>query len=194
MAAERASLRVGDRDRENVSEILREAAGEGRLSISELEERLELAYAARTCSDLDALVCDLPRASATPMGLAPTNEAVTIRAGFDSERRQGRWQVPAQLVVRAHLGSVKLDFTQAVVAHRQIHLDIRSDAGSIVLVVPAGWLVDTDRVVKGLGSVRNRVPAPYSPEVTVLVTGLTAVGGLTARPPRRYQWRWLGGA
>ena len=42
-------------------ELLRTHAGEGRLELDELEERVEAALAARTRGDLDALLTDLPR-------------------------------------------------------------------------------------------------------------------------------------
>ena len=45
-------LRVSDEDRHKVAEILREAAGEGRIDLEELDERLEATYAAKTYADL----------------------------------------------------------------------------------------------------------------------------------------------
>ena len=81
-------MRAGDRDQEAVTEVLREACGEGRLSVPELEERLELAYAARTLGQLDALVADLPHGlSSQPAGsrLVPTDAPLTIAAGMSNE-------------------------------------------------------------------------------------------------------------
>ncbi len=57
----RASLRASDADREQVVELLRQAATEGRLFADELQERLGAALRARTYAELDALVADLPR-------------------------------------------------------------------------------------------------------------------------------------
>jgi hypothetical protein len=57
------SLRVGDREREAVGELLREHHVEGRLDADEFQGRLEQALAAKTYADLDALVADLPRAT-----------------------------------------------------------------------------------------------------------------------------------
>ena len=54
------SLRASDRDREEVVERLRAAAAEGRLLVGELEQRLEVAFRARTNGELDVLVADLP--------------------------------------------------------------------------------------------------------------------------------------
>jgi hypothetical protein len=53
-------LRASDADRERVAERLRVAAGDGRLTPAELEERLEEAFSARTGAELEPLVADLP--------------------------------------------------------------------------------------------------------------------------------------
>ena len=55
-----SGLRASDGDRERVAEQLRLAAGEGRLSADELEERLERAFAALTAGELEPLTADLP--------------------------------------------------------------------------------------------------------------------------------------
>ena len=46
------SLRASDKDRERAAEVLREAAGEGRLSMTELDERLDAVYEAKTYAEL----------------------------------------------------------------------------------------------------------------------------------------------
>jgi hypothetical protein len=60
---DRARLRASDADREQTATRLRHAASEGRLSADELEQRLQAAFAAKTCNELDWLVCDLPNDS-----------------------------------------------------------------------------------------------------------------------------------
>jgi Domain of unknown function (DUF1707)/2TM domain len=54
-------LRASDAERERVVEHLRTQAGEGRLTVDELDARLERAYAVKTRSELAALTSDLPR-------------------------------------------------------------------------------------------------------------------------------------
>ena len=58
-------IRVADADRERVAEQLRAAAGDGRLTPDELEDRLDAAFGARTQSQLDPLVADLPAPART---------------------------------------------------------------------------------------------------------------------------------
>jgi hypothetical protein len=55
-----SDFRVSQDEREEVVELLRKHAGDGRLELDELEERVESALSARTRRDLDALLADLP--------------------------------------------------------------------------------------------------------------------------------------
>jgi hypothetical protein len=61
-----SELRASDADRDRVAERLRAAAGEGRLTADELEERLERAFSARTGAELEPLTSDLPAPRAEP--------------------------------------------------------------------------------------------------------------------------------
>ena len=54
-------LRASDADRDRVAAQLREHASTGRLSVDELDERLEAVFAARTLGDLEPPLADLPR-------------------------------------------------------------------------------------------------------------------------------------
>ena len=51
-----------------MAEVLREAAGEGRIDLDELDERLDATFAARTYADLVPITLDLP---ATPAAHQP---------------------------------------------------------------------------------------------------------------------------
>jgi hypothetical protein len=70
-------LRASDADREAACERLRTAALEGRLDPLELDERLGAAYAARWCSQLQALTADVtPPPAPVP---APAGPPVFVR-------------------------------------------------------------------------------------------------------------------
>ena len=58
--AEPPDLRASDAEREAAVARLRRAASEGRLTVEELDERCERAYAAQTHGQLRALLVDLP--------------------------------------------------------------------------------------------------------------------------------------
>ena len=55
------NLRAADADRERAAERLRKSHAEGRLDLTEFQERLERCYAAKTIGQLRDLVRDLPR-------------------------------------------------------------------------------------------------------------------------------------
>jgi hypothetical protein len=56
----REDMRAGDSDRKAVAEQLKSALDEGRLDLSEYDERIQRTYAAKTYADLDGLLTDLP--------------------------------------------------------------------------------------------------------------------------------------
>ncbi len=58
----RDRMRAADTDRERVAEELRTAHNEGRLDLTEYDERVQQAWAARTYGELEALTADLPGA------------------------------------------------------------------------------------------------------------------------------------
>jgi len=64
-------LRASDGDRERVVDQLQADAGEGRLSVEELEERTERALGAGTVGDLATLTRDLPERRVAPRRSRP---------------------------------------------------------------------------------------------------------------------------
>lgn len=80
------ALRASDADRERAVLTLGRAAGEGRLDVDELEERLQAAYAARTHAELDRLLADIggmiaPGSAPPAPAPAPAPRARVVRSG-----------------------------------------------------------------------------------------------------------------
>jgi hypothetical protein len=87
VAERREDLRAADSDRQFVAERLRAALNEGRLDLSEYDERLQTAYAAKTYGELDHILDDLPAvAAAEKSQVAP---ATPTAAGPSGARRLG---------------------------------------------------------------------------------------------------------
>ena len=63
------NVRVGDADREAVAAQLREHYADGRLTLEELNERLDQAFAAKTKADLNTVMRDLPQAAQPTAGM-----------------------------------------------------------------------------------------------------------------------------
>jgi hypothetical protein len=80
-------VRTSDPEREQVAEILRAAAAEGRLTLEESDERLARAYAAKYRDELAPLTADLPSGgwealSRTPEALAAASRRLRRHGSF----------------------------------------------------------------------------------------------------------------
>jgi hypothetical protein len=78
-------MRASDRDRQQVAERLRSALEDGRLTMEEYLNRMEVAYQAATYGDLIPLCADLPASNpvaAGPQRSAAAPPAVVSRAGY----------------------------------------------------------------------------------------------------------------
>ncbi|MBT3276235.1 MAG: DUF1707 domain-containing protein [Spirochaetales bacterium] len=180
------SPRVADADREVVVTQLQEAVADGRLDLSDLEERLDAVYSAKTRADLDVLTADLPVVQASNI---PDLDFKT-KAG--SLRKKGYWQVPSLINAECSSGSIKLDFTEAECSHREVIIKVSVRSGSVVLVVPHGWAVDLNHASATSGSVKNKIrerPLPGAPMLRV--SGTVTSGVIKARYPHRSFRVWL---
>jgi hypothetical protein len=193
-------LRCSDADRERVADTLREAAAEGRLTLSELEERLDATFRSRTYGDLEPITRDLPPGRdlvrggpparpgdvrRTPDAHGPPVRTERITAVFGDEKRSGRWEVPRRLEVTSVLGEVTIDFTEAIVRDRDIVVQVSVVLGSVTLVVPEGIDVRMDAAYL-LGDRKVRLTGPVTPGGPVYwVRGFVVLGEITVRPPRQ---------
>ena len=143
----RSELRASHADRDRVVEILRIAAGDGRITADELDQRLEVALTARTLGELSVLTTDLPdapaRPTATPAG--PPKDLIRIDCGSSSARRDGPWLVPRRMEVRVTSGSVVLDFTEAAVTAATLEIDAEVRSGALTLITRPGIEVEIGR-------------------------------------------------
>lgn len=192
---QRPELRVSHADRDRVAEQLQVAAGDGRLTMDELDERLERALNARTGSELEVLVRDLP-AAASAGGLAPAEakDLVTIDVTSGNAQRQGRWVVPRAMNLKVRSGNIKIDLTEAIISQPllQIRAEVRS--GNVTIVTRPGIEVVMDEVSVRSGNTKVRTPRSEAPVPTFLrveVSGSVGSGNIKARPPLRGFMDWL---
>ncbi|NRQ32261.1 DUF1707 and DUF2154 domain-containing protein [Nonomuraea sp. NN258] len=179
-------VRASDQDRERVAETLRVALTEGRITLEELNERVAGAYTARTLGDLDDMIADLPRQETPPPLVRLPEPDLRLHTGSGRVEQVGRWQVPERISAAAgRWGKVRIDFTRADCAHREVLLDVEITSwfGDIVVLVPRGWRVrDEDVVRRWLGAVHNHPPKPPAPDgVTVRLTGYVQTGDVWVR-------------
>lgn len=199
-------LRASHADRDQVTEVLRVAAGDGRLSAEELDDRLERALTARTYAELAALTADLPAAAGAAVVppragtvSATPKELVRIHVHGSGVVRDGGWVVPKELDVKVKGGAVTLDFTSAVITQPLLRITAEVTGGGLRLITRPGIEVDAgDLSVHGGGV---ELPDPPGPGdlvyLRVEIAGSVRGGGISAGPPppprrpRRTFWQWL---
>lgn len=198
-----AALRASHADRDGTVEMLRAAAGEGRLTPEELDERLEAALTAKTLSELAALTTDLPARTSEPgqpgqpgqpAGLTPRpKDLVRFNSKGGNVTRTGQWVVPAAIEANVVGGNIKLDLTAAVITQPELAIEADLRGGHLILVTRPGITVDVDDLEVRGGNMHfgkgTEGPAPVF--LQVAVSGRLSGGNLVVRLPRRTFWQWL---
>ncbi|MFC0110014.1 DUF1707 SHOCT-like domain-containing protein [Kibdelosporangium aridum] len=198
------SIRISNEDRERVAQILHNAMAEGRLEMSELEERLDQVYAAKTFGDLEPITRDLPVQSNSPVPqphkvpsplpsgrivpgatVGPRN-SVAVMSGVE---RKGEWVVPQQHNAIAVMGGVELNLTYARFEAPETVISCFAFMGGIEIYVPDDIYV----IVDGfgfMGAFEDKSmgqPAPGRP--VVRINGFAMMGGVEVKPPKRKHLR-----
>jgi hypothetical protein len=194
MTDDAPELRASDADRERVAEVLRDALAEGRLDMTEFEERLDATYRARTYGELAPITRDLPVGAAPKVsmtkepaepgswaaritgGEGSSTWAVAVMSGF---QRKGRWTVPKRFNCFAFWGGGEIDLREADFADREVVVNCIAIMGGMGVVVPPGVEV----VVRGIGvmggfdhSEAGVAGDPGAPRV--IITGFAFWGGV----------------
>ena len=181
------NVRASDADRDATVNRLREAAGEGQLTLEELSDRIEAAANAVMRSDLVLLTCDLPAAAA--VGVATQSAGVR---GLGDVKRSGPWTVPAENSFRTWLGHIKLDLREAQISATETHIHARALFGNIDLLVPEGIAVEVQaRTRLGRTNLQASSGVPGAPRI--VLTGGTFSGNLNVRHPRLWEKLGVGG-
>lgn len=185
-------IRVSDREREQIVELLGAATAEGRLTLDEYADRATAAHAAKTRSELARLTDDLP--TDPPTAVVPARRssadlaepaAERLVAIFGNESRKGRWPVPARLEARAVFGDCHIELQDTTLPHPVVTIEATAIFGSVTILVPEGVEVRlTGTAVFGSKESKLRGIAPPGGPVLV-VRSRVVFGSVTVRPPKR---------
>jgi hypothetical protein len=187
------NMRASDADRERVANVLREAAGDGRLSMDELDERIDALYKAKTYAELEPITNDLPAAGTasvpapapvgprdlTRFGGEPTSHgAFAIMGGFT---RRGDWVVPKEFTAFMLMGGGEIDLREARFAEREVSIHIVAIMGGCEILVPE----DATVRVTGIGIMGafdhtgSGTGTPDGPVITI--NGVAIMGGVDVK-------------
>jgi hypothetical protein len=214
-----ARLRISDADRHQVAEVLREAAGAGRIDLDELDERLEATYAARTYADLVPITLDLPvqganlpvqprvPASPSPASSSGWSGSSVVSGGPTEERhlsilggleRKGVWTVPARLTITCFMGGADLDLRRAQFAAPEVVITINAVMGGAdIKVNPHTHVVlEGTGIMGGYSGPSDSTPAELDADSPVVrVRGFAVMGGVSVSrrpaPGEGRGWRHL---
>lgn len=189
-----ARIRIGDADRHQVAEVLRKAAGEGRLDLDELDERLEATYAAKVYGDLAPILADLPeqapplpevRPAAAAQPSTPPGPVATYESSFTmmgGVTRKGVWQVGEQHTACAVMGGVDIDLREAVFSAPETVITAQAIMGGVDVIVNARTrvIVDGVGIMGDFSQARDRVePELDETSPVVRVKGFALMGAVT---------------
>jgi hypothetical protein len=196
-----ARLRISDDDRHKVAEVLRTAAGEGRLDLEELDERLEATFKAKTYGELVPITADLPvrgtdglpavppvaPPAVNPVSSHPAVPAPTYTSSLsvmgDCTRR-GVWRVPEQHTAFSMMGSVTLDLREALFEAREVTINAVAIMAGIDVVVNAHTqvIVDGVGVMGDFSQSRDKVPAQITAGSPVVrLKGMALMAGVNVQ-------------
>lgn len=188
-------------DRERVARVLHDAMAEGRLTVTELEERLDKVYAAKTFGDLEPMLRDLPVGNPLPPlaasapaplpvpssrvgGRGTSSGAVAVMSGAV---RKGSWTLPPTFTSFALMGGVQLDLTDARFEDAETTIQAFAIMGGIEIFVPDDVVVQVNGI-GFMGAFENHVqnqaqPRPGVP--VVKINGLAFWGGVDVKRSKR---------
>jgi hypothetical protein len=194
-------MRISDADRQRVADVLRDAAGEGRIDLEELDERLELTWGAKTYRDLVPITADLAlpphgptqlphpaHPASTPVPRTPSgvpavghNSSLAIMSEC---KRQGVWAVPEHHSAFALMGSVVIDLREAQLASQHTQVNASAIMGEVKIIVPAHMhvVVDGTPIMGEFNQARDKAPAELGPgSPSVRVRGMALMGSVTVQ-------------
>jgi hypothetical protein len=192
-------LRASDADRESVASLLRQAAGDGRLTMEELDERLDAVYAARTYAELEPITHDLPGAGAAyvPAPAAGTSGGLRQYGGQPTSHlgvailggvsRRGKWRVPKIFTSFAFMGGIELDMRDATFTEPTVTIRVTAIMAGVEITVPE----DANVRVTGIGIMGafddTSSEAVTAGGPTINVSGVAFMGGVNIRrrPPSK---------
>src|ERR1700756_1721203 len=177
------TLRVSDADRNGIMRRLHNAVALGLIDIGEFEQRSSLVSYARTRSELDSLVGDLPGPGAIVTSGA---DRVELRGWAGSLKRHGEWTVPTRLALVRRMGSVELDLVKARFAGPVVVIELDMRFGSVEIRLPDRASASIDDVEVYVGSASDRrkdAPADGTPHVVLI--GRVVCGSVKIKGPRR---------
>lgn len=181
--------RVGHTDRDSATQRLIAACSEGRITLGEFEERVEVVLAATTWNDLHDATRDLPvpvRTSPVPANRPrDTRWSVSLIGAL---HRQGPSHLPRHLIHVSLIGGATIDLGDAELSGAETTITLVSLIGRANIRVPSAVRTELSgfTFIGGRHVTGTRAAIEGGPFVHVRAFSL--IGGATVRPSGS-RWR-----
>ncbi len=203
------SVKIEDRPieqvREQVIDQLIYNYSHGVISVEAFERRLDDAMAASDNKALMDLVEDLtlntdqqykaqkhsqfaPHYGSQHEG---TEEPLTLRSILGSSERSGQWVVPQNIYIENYMGSINLDFTDAIFTHQHVTIHVNCYFGSEEIYVPEHVNV-VSKMFCILGSFENKTVSLNKRQgPTIHIEGKTVLGSVEVKVKRTIKEKFI---
>jgi hypothetical protein len=182
------ATRAADADRDAAAQRLIRACSEGRLTLSEFEERIAAVLAATTGTDLDKATCDLPVLAVTTAAALPVRRRGWSMAIVGGLHSRGPWRIPKHMIHVSLIGGASIDLGNAELSDAETTITLVSLIGGANIRVPkavrtelSGFTLFGGRHLTGSPSLPGNGPLVH-------VRVFSMIGGATVRPSGS-RWR-----
>ena len=200
MTEKGTNIRVDlDAKRKQTVDALSEHFANDFLKMEEFERRVDVALRAGTLEELQELLQDLPSgdlpiraedASKLPMARSEpgvpasrVKERDTIVAVLSASKRMGRWIPARKSTVVGVVGSVELDYRDALLGPGVTEVMAVAVVGSVEILVPPGLYVECEGMAV-LGNIEQveDIPLEVDPDAPMLrIKGVSVLGNVEVR-------------
>lgn len=176
----------------------------GVISAQAFERRLDDAMAATSNTTLLNLVEDLTLntdqqyTAQKQTQFAPNytahqgdDENLTLRSILGSSERSGQWVVPKNIYIQNYMGSIVLDFTDAIFTHQHVTIHVNCIFGSEEIYVPAHVNV-VSKMFCVLGTFENKTASLNKQQgPTIQIEGKTILGSVEVKIKRTIKEKFI---
>jgi hypothetical protein len=188
-----------DAKRERTVDALCEHFANDVFEVEEFERRVDVAHRAETLEELRELLLDLPSGDlpirvedasklpmARPVPAVPASRVKdrdTIVAVLSASKREGRWIPARKSTVVGVVGSVELDYREALLGPGVTEVMAVAVLGNIEILAPPGLYVECEGMAV-LGNIEQveDIPVEVDPDAPMLrIRGVAVLGNVEVR-------------
>jgi hypothetical protein len=184
---------VDDSERLAAVARLRDLVGTGDLSLERFTASLEQVLAANDQADLEMAMAAMPSLVRLTPASRRLSQPLKLDAGIAKLQFGSGWQLARETEVTTNTGKVRLDLTAATWDAREIDLRLKTNTGTIEVIIPKGVAVQMVSATNRVRMDNLAPPVPGAPVIRVVASTSTGAGRVILtheRPPQAKSSWW----